>query len=110
MWMPREKRSMRRSATVVLPAPIPPLMTKIGAGSASGGGFDDTVLALGLDAAVRELLVVEAGVGSLGGQELGVRAALDDLAALHEQDLVGRQDGGEPVRDGDRRASLDEGA
>ena len=35
-------------------------------------------------------------------QQLGVGAALDDAARLHHQDLVGVDDGREPVRDHER--------
>jgi hypothetical protein len=38
--------------------------------------------------------------------ELVERAALGDPAVLHDEDLVGAADGGETVRDDDRRAPV----
>jgi hypothetical protein len=43
--------------------------------------------------------VVELGVQAAGGQQFGVGAALDDPAAVDDQDLVGVADGGQAVRD-----------
>ena len=52
------------------------------------------------------LLVVEGPVAPAERDELGVRAALDDLAVLENQNLVGAANGGEPVRDDEGRAPL----
>ena len=38
-------------------------------------------------------------------EQLGVRAALDDLAALEDEDLIGVHDGREPVRDDEHGAA-----
>ena len=43
------------------------------------------------------------------GEQFVVGAALDDLAVVQDEDLVGVADGGEPVRDGDRGASCRHG-
>jgi hypothetical protein len=43
---------------------------------------------------------LEVGAGAL--EQLAVRAALDDAAVVHDQDLVGVHDGGETVRDDQR--------
>jgi hypothetical protein len=43
-------------------------------------------------------------VGALCGQQLVVRALLDDPAAVHHEDQVGVADRGEPVRDDDSAA------
>src|SRR5262249_18367337 len=48
------------------------------------------------------LLVVELAVASALAEQLLVGAALHDLAALQDQDLVGALDGGEAVRDHER--------
>ena len=50
-----------------------------------------------------ELGAVQLGVQAAGGQQLVVRAALDDPAVVDDQDLVGLADGGQPVRDDQRR-------
>ena len=50
----------------------------------------------------------EASVDAVGGQQFGVRALLHELAAVEGQDPVGIAEGGEPVGDGDRGATLDE--
>ena len=52
-----------------------------------------------------ELGAVEVGVEAAGGEQLGVRAALDDPAVVDDEDLVGVADGRQPVRDDDRRTS-----
>jgi hypothetical protein len=46
-----------------------------------------------------ELGVVQLRVPAVTGEQLGVRAALDDPARFQHQDLIGRADRGEPVRD-----------
>src|SRR6185503_10962729 len=51
------------------------------------------------------LAVVELFVAAVGGEELRVRAALDDLAVFEDQDLVRAADGGETVRDDEGRAA-----
>jgi hypothetical protein len=51
-----------------------------------------------------ELHRVQARVVAVGGQQLGVRAALDDASLVHDQDQVGLLDGRQPVRDDQRRA------
>src|SRR5207247_1831637 len=63
----------------------------------------DAVLAARLDQAPAELLAIEVCVKTARGHELGVRAALDDAAAIEDEDHVGREDRREPVRDRDRR-------
>ena len=55
---------------------------------------------------LRELGLVEAGVGAAGGQQLAVRALLDDLPVLHHQDEVGVADGRQPVRDDEAGPAL----
>ena len=45
----------------------------------------------------------EGGVPAAAGDQLVVRAVLDDPAAVEHRDLVGVAHGGQPVRDGDRR-------
>ena len=47
---------------------------------------------------------MEPGVHALLPQQVGVRAALDDAAAVDDDDLVGVLGGGEAVGDGDRGA------
>src|SRR5262249_60874978 len=45
------------------------------------------------------LLVVQLAVSAVDGEQFLMRAALDDLAVLEHQDLVGAADGREPVGD-----------
>src|SRR5581483_3492786 len=45
------------------------------------------------------LLVVQLAVPALPLDQLGMRAALDDLAGLDDEDLVRALDRGQPVRD-----------
>ena len=52
------------------------------------------------------LLGVEIEIAALRGVQLFVRAALDDLALLDHQNLVGAADGGKPVGDHERGAAL----
>src|SRR5690349_14013446 len=57
-------------------------------------GLRGEVLA-GIDEAIRlelVLLVVERLVAAAEGDQLGVRAALDDLAAFEDEDLIGAAD------------------
>src|SRR5256885_16251960 len=49
------------------------------------------------------LLVVQLAIAPVPGEQLGMRAALDDLAAFHHQDLVRAADRGEAVCGGGRR-------
>src|SRR5450830_219600 len=49
------------------------------------------------------LLVVERAVAAAQRDELRVRAPLDDLAVLEDQDLVRAADRRQPVRDDERR-------
>src|SRR5512135_511428 len=49
------------------------------------------------------LLVVELAVAPTRGEQLAVSAALHDLSRLEYQDLIRALDGGEPVRDHERR-------
>src|SRR2546425_963442 len=56
------------------------------------------------------LLVVQLPVAPVPGEQLGVRAALHDLAPFHHQDLVGAADGREPVGDHEGRAATPQGA
>src|SRR5579863_6767676 len=51
---------------------------------------------------------VEVVVPPTEGEELGVVAALNDSSLLHDQDLVGAADGGEPVGDDEGGAVLHE--
>ena len=55
---------------------------------------------------LRELHTVVARVRPVLGEKLLVRATLGDLAVLHGHDLVGVLDGGEAVRDDQRRPAL----
>ena len=50
---------------------------------------------------------MEGGVEPAGGEELGVRALLDHAAVVEHEDQVGVADGGEPVRDHERRTPLE---
>ena len=52
------------------------------------------------------LLVVQLPVPASLVEQLVVRAALDDLAVLEHQNLVGAADGRQPVRDDERRAPV----
>ncbi len=45
------------------------------------------------------------GIGAVRGQQIGVMSAFDDPAAIEHDDLVGIDDGREPVRDDHRRAA-----
>src|SRR5688572_27817073 len=54
----------------------------------------------------QELLAIEPGVQAALGQQLGMRAALDDAPAVVDEDPVGAQDRREPVSDGDGGAAL----
>ena len=51
------------------------------------------------------LLVVELAVAAVQRQQRLVRAALDDLAAFEDEDLIGAANRGQPVRDDERRAA-----
>src|SRR6185503_15772452 len=51
------------------------------------------------------LAVVELAVAAAAREQLGVGAALDDAPALEHEDLVGRADGREAVRDHEGRAA-----
>ena len=62
----------------------------LGSGDVGGGGG--------------ELGVVQGGVGAAAGQQLGVVALLDDLAAVHHEDRVGVADRRQPVGDDEARA------
>ena len=55
-----------------------------------------------------ELLVVQPRVQAAAGDQLAVRAALDDPAALEDEDPVGAQDRRQAVGDRDRRPALGE--
>ena len=55
--------------------------------------------------AVGELGAVQVGVAPTERQQLSVRARLHDATAVDHQDLVGAADGGQPVRDDQRRAA-----
>ena len=57
-----------------------------------------------LGRAILELQPREAGVEAAARAEARVRAFLDDPAAVHHDDAVGRADGRQAVRDDDRRA------
>ena len=46
-----------------------------------------------------ELGVVQLGVETARGEQLLVAALLHDVAVAHDQDEIGRTDGGEPMRD-----------
>src|SRR5690606_37693360 len=56
------------------------------------------------------LLLVEAAVEPAVAQQLVVRAALDDAALVHDEDLVRALDGGEAVRDDEGGAAAAERA
>ena len=56
-----------------------------------------------------ELTVVEMGVKSVLGEELSVIALLDDLAVTHDQNRIGRLNGGESVRNDKGCSSLHHG-
>ena len=54
---------------------------------------------------IAELGDVQLGVPTAAGQQLFVGAALDDAAALDDQDHIGGSNSGQSVGDDDRRAS-----
>ena len=56
------------------------------------------------------LLVVELAIPSIGLEQRFVRAALDDLAALEHEDLIGAANRRKPVRDHERRPATPERA
>src|SRR5207245_4382434 len=63
----------------------------------------------GVDEAIRfelVLFVVERAVAAAECDELGVRAALDDLSLLEHENLIGAANGRQPVRDDERRPAL----
>src|SRR5664280_2834789 len=62
--------------------------------------------ASGLVRLVGELRGVQLGVQPAGGEELVMGPALDDPAALDDEDLIGGTDRRQPVRDHDRRTTL----
>ena len=51
-----------------------------------------------------ELGVVELRIRAAGGEQLFVRALLDDGSVIHHQDEVRVHDGGKPMRDHEARA------
>ena len=66
----------------------------------------DTVASTGaFSSAVQNCSWYRRGVGAAPGEQLGVRAALHDVAALVDQDQVRAQDGRQPVGDGERGAA-----
>ena len=65
--------------------------------AAAAGGF--TRLSCPGAGLAAELALVEAAVQAALGQQLRVRADLDDAALVHHDDAIGVQDGGQPVRD-----------
>jgi len=52
-----------------------------------------------------ELQPVERGIAATGAQQFFVTAGLHDTPSLNHQDGVGMHDGGQPVRDHQRRAA-----
>ena len=54
---------------------------------------------------IPELGGIQFGVGAAVFEEGGVGAAFDDLAAVDDEDLVGGEDGGEAVSDGEGGAT-----
>ena len=52
------------------------------------------------------LTVIQAGVESIGGKQLFVRAALDNLAITHDKDAVRVTDGAQTMRDHKARATI----
>src|SRR5437016_3130028 len=73
------------------------------------GRHDHAVLAFGFDLAALELLLVEPRVQTALAKKLRVRPLLHHAAAVQHEDDVGGQDGGKPVRDGERGPSAHEG-
>ena len=55
---------------------------------------------------LKTLQIDEFKVPTLTGDQLAMRAVLDDAALVEDVDHVGRLDGAEAMRDGDGRASL----
>src|ERR687897_2833307 len=56
------------------------------------------------------LLVVQLPVAAVQREQLVVRAALDDLSMLEDENLIGAADRGQPVRDHERRPSMAQAA
>jgi hypothetical protein len=54
---------------------------------------------------VHELALVEVAIEPTCGQQFLVATSLDDAAGLHDADLIGVQDGAQPVGDDDGRPS-----
>src|SRR5438477_9630564 len=73
------------------------------------GRHDHAVLAFGFDLAALELLLVEPRVQTALAKKLRVRPLLDDATTVQHKDDVGRQDGGQTVRDSERGASAHQG-
>src|SRR5205085_5219737 len=56
------------------------------------------------------LLLIQLPISAAEPDQLPVCAALDDLAALEHQDLIGALDRRQPVRDDERRSPVAQGA
>ena len=57
-------------------------------------------------AALLSLRAHQAAIGSIAAYQLGVPAALDDMAAIEHQDAVGADDARQPVRQDQGRSAL----
>src|SRR6185369_15619082 len=53
-----------------------------------------------------ELPFAETGIDAALGEQLLVRTDLDDASLVHDDDAIGMQDGGQPMRDHEAGASL----
>ena len=80
--------------------------TGAGVGALGGSGVKSSPGLMNRSRSKLVLLVVELPVASAEREQLVVRAALDDLAVLEHEDLVGAADRRQPVRDDERRAAV----
>src|SRR5204862_8032476 len=88
-------------------SPWTPLRPLVGArGDDDTGREHQAVLALRLDEAAPELLLVELGVQATPADQLLVRPPIHHLTPVDDEDRVGRQDGGEAVGDRDGRPAM----
>src|SRR5689334_11647975 len=55
-------------------------------------------------ASTAELRITQRGIGTVARRQLGMGAALDDAAILHDDDFVGVLHGRQAMRDHERRA------
>src|SRR5690349_463808 len=68
----------------------------------------DRLLVAALPLLVLILQLIQLPVNATRGEKLLVRAALAQMALVHDQDAIGALDSRKPMRDDDRRAAFDE--